>query len=236
LVRDWLEAAADTGYLNKNYGIVLNPEAGSNVLKGFFSMHAPSGYSPQLYFIVNKNGDIDTVTHTIVETMFLADADVAPVPGRFFLHSGISYYEVMEFYINSIPSTATINDAKILLYLDSANSVFTNAADQTFKANFITDSAALTIETLEFLSTQTNSSSKEFQIRMVFPFQRWMRGEPNNGLLISPVNNLTDLSKYVFYGLDSPDPDKRPRVIVRYTPRITPDNIKKNEVPYENAE
>jgi hypothetical protein len=230
LVKDWLEYQADTSYPVKNYGVGLIPNAFSAALKGFHSANG-GDLRPVLYYIVNKNGDIDTVNDNTSQTVFLADANLQ-ASEEFFLQAGISYLQVMKFDVSRLPSGATINDVQLILTLDSSMSIFTNQTNKSLNANYILDTAGLVTESL---FDGSPSSSNQYTFRLVSfqypsPFQRWLNGQTNYGLLISPDNNLVNLDRFVFYDVNSNIPNTRPRVIIKYTPRIT-DEVKKNVNP-----
>jgi hypothetical protein len=236
LVKDWLEYQADTSYAVKNYGIGLIPNASSNVLKGFYSANG-GDLRPSLYYIVNKFGNIDTVTHTESQTVFLADASLQGT-GEFYLQAGISYLQVMKFDVTRLPSPATINDVQLILTLDSAMSIFTNQTNKSLSANYISDTAGLVTDGHSFDGSP--SSSNQYTFRLVSfsepsPFQRWLNGQTNYGILLSPDNSLINLDRFVFYDVNSTIPNTKPRVIIKYTPRIT-DDVKIQKVRPEETQ
>ncbi|MGH2574318.1 MAG: DNRLRE domain-containing protein [Ignavibacteria bacterium] len=228
LVNNWLKYAADTSHSVKNYGIVLSPNSASLVLKAFYSSReSASTLKPTLYFIVNKFGDIDTVTHSTSETIFLANTTLSPVSGVFNLQAGVSYLQTMKFDLSKIPSTATINDVQLFLTLDSSRSIFTTKTSKRIAANYISDTAGLKTDLYTFYGDPPSSNPNQYVMRLVSrfqasPFQRWLQGQTNYGLLFRANNNAVNLDLFAFHDSNSPDPNKRPRVIIKYTPRITP--------------
>lgn len=235
LVKDWLEYRADTSYTVKNYGIALIPNGASNVLKGFYS--ATTELRPTLYYIVNKNGDIDTVSDNTVQTVFLADASLLG-SGEFFLQAGISYMQTMKFDVSVLPSTATINDVQLILTLDSLSSIITNQTVKSLTANYITDTAGLVTESL-FDGSPSSSGQYIFRLVSAFqpsPFQRWLSGQTNYGILLSADNNVVNLDRFAFYDINSNVANTKPRIIIKYTPRITdnPTEKEKQNTNYTN--
>ncbi len=220
MVKDWLEYAADPNYPTPNYGIVLSPNASSAALKGFYSFLDGSDVVPQLTIIYTLGGSTDTLVHNLSETMFLTDGDISPPAGEFFLQAGVSYDEVIKFDLSKsrIPSTATINDAQLFLYQDPANSIFTSQTIYGINAAFITDSAGVVNEGFDFNALGVNNT---YTLRLIAPFQRWLNGEANHGMAIEPSNQTANLDRFAFYNEHATDPNKRPRVIIKYTPRVT---------------
>jgi hypothetical protein len=83
------------------------------------------------------------------------DADFPTGSPTFILQAGISYVQVISFDVSKIPSSATINDAKLYLTLDSANSVFTNQTSYTIIPSYRYDT---TLVNFEALSTSSNGN------------------------------------------------------------------------------
>ena len=219
LVKDWLERAANPNYSVPNYGIVLSPNASSTVLKGFYSSQTGSDVKPEIVVIYTKYGDTDTLYHDICETMFLADANLTPLPEKFYLQAGVSYDQMMRFDMSKIPAGATINDVQLILTLDSASSILTSTSNKGLAGAFVTDSALYKTESFIFDGIV---SGNLYTFRIITPFQRWLNNESNQGIMIIPGAQTTNLDLFSFYNINASDPNKRPRVIIKYTPRITP--------------
>jgi hypothetical protein len=62
-------------------------------------------------------------------------------------------------------------------------------------------------------------------IGLASPFQRWLSGQTNYGLLISADNDRVNLDRFLFYDMTSSVPNTKPRVVIKYTPR-TGDAVK----------
>jgi hypothetical protein len=153
MIKDWLENAADTGYANKNYGIVLSPGNSSRVVKAFYSglLSISENLRPKLKIIVTKNGDTDTLVTTVSSTISLVNTSILSGNETFSLQAGISYVQVMKFDLSKLPSTATINDVQLFLTLDSANSQFSKQTSHTIFGQYINDSAGLKTDAYQFL-------------------------------------------------------------------------------------
>lgn len=223
MVKDWLEYAADTSYSNKNYGIVFSPGNASNVIKAFYSSNEE--LRPSLQIIYTKNNVTDTLTYNSTASVSLSNTSITPNTETFSLQAGVSYVQVMKFDLSKIPSTATINDVQLYLTLDSANSVFSNQSSFSIVSQYVSDTAGLKTETFPFNGAQT--SGGQYVIRLVSnqapsPFQRWLLGQTNYGIMIFAGKQTVNLDRYVFYKETCTDPNKRPRVKIKYTPRIIP--------------
>jgi len=227
MVNDWLKVAADTSYSVKNYGIVLTPNNSSAAIKGFYA--AATGVDdkdrPELEIIVTKNGVTDTFSTISNGTISLSKTDFAPSSETFNLQAGVSYVQVMKFDLSRMPQTATINDVQIFFSVDSLNSVISGQTTKAIYSQYINDSAGLKTDITTFEGTP--SGSGQYMMRMVragvsSPFQRWLLGQTNYGLMLFVGGQALNLDRYVLYKETASDPAKRPRVIIKYTPRVIP--------------
>ena len=217
LVQNWLAYTADTSHGAKNYGIALIPNSSSAVLKSFYSANANSGLKPLLKIIVTKNAHTDTLTTDGSQTVSLVNTTFTNNPEIFHLQAGVSYIQTLRFTQNKIPSNATINDAQVILTLDSAESKFSTQTTRQLAAYFITDTSnGIATESVPFYG---NPSGNLYYFRIILPFQRWLQGQTNWGMEIIPRNLSVNLDLFAFYNITASDPAKRPRVIVKYTLR-----------------
>ena len=225
MVKDWLEYAADTNWPNKNYGIALSPNGASNVIKAFYAATTASGLKPNLQIIVTKNSRTDTLNLSDAQSVSVVDGTPTAGSESFCSQSGIGYVQVMKFDMSHIPHTATINDAQIYLTLDSAHCLYSSQTLYTLESAYISDSTngIVTSGTI-FESTVSGNQHviRAMRFLSASPFQMWLDGQANNGLLIYNKSFNSNLDLFSFYNVNASDPAKRPRVIIKYTPRITP--------------
>lgn len=217
--KNWLEYAADTSYASKNYGVALVPNSSSTTIKAFGSVYnsSPNLY-PQLVIVVSKNSKTDTITY-YAETLSLTN-NLTPITiaDRFILQNGISYNNILNFDISKLPGKVTINEAYIRLKLDRANSYIFSNSGQSFVFSMVTDSAAKTNDGLTFSAIQEDSVT--YTIRLNNIFQKW-NYNPSSNLGVQVKNNFDaiNLDKFVFFNSAVQDTSKRPKLIIRYTPR-----------------
>lgn len=222
MVKDWLENAADTGYTNKNYGIVLTPNGSSTAIKAFYNTQTSSlGLKPKLQIIVTKNSRTDTLTTEDAISVSLVEGTLVQTPERFTLQAGIGYIQTMKFDVSHIPSTATINDAFLYLTIDSANSRLSTLSPRAVDIAYISDTAGIKTTGYSYL---TYISGSQYAVRLSDarqpnPFQQWLDGQTNYGMQIAPKNYFNNLDIYSFYDINCSDPNKRPHIIIKYTPR-----------------
>lgn len=225
MVKDWLEYAADTNSSGKNYGIALTPNNASNVIKAFYSGITGEGAAPKLQIIVTKNGDTDTLTTTSSATVSLVDAVIPSNNETFALQAGVSFVQVMKFDMSHIPSTATINDVQLYLTLDDAGSKFSRLTSYRINGLYVSDSAGLKTSGPSYEGAPNGTGQYVMRVASQFsvsPFQRWLLGENNYGIVLYASAQTSNLDLFSFYSSTTSDPNKRPRVVIKYTPRVTP--------------
>ncbi len=224
MVKNWLIYAQNPNYSVVNNGIALIPNGGSFVLKAFYSAVTNSSVQPLLTIITTQNNVTDTLKTTTAQSFSLVTGTITPGKDVFAIQAGIAFTEIMKFDISRIPSTATINDVQVYLTLDSADSKFTSQTTETIVPAYLDDTSFTTIESLpgSYNGSPVSSGSSQFLFRIIYPFQRWLQGQANYGLLFTASNQNLNLDLFYFYNTLAADPNKRPHVIIKYTPRIVP--------------
>jgi hypothetical protein len=212
MVHDWLKYRDDSSYSAKNNGIVLMPNSSSRVIKTFYS--SQSIYKPVLQITFSSNHD--TLNCNLSETVFLPTATITNFPGTFKLFGGVGYVDVMRFDISRLSPKAIINDAQLILTLDPTKSVISTLTNQSITAYFVTD----TLNNTENNPYTAGISNNQFSIRMVQPFQRWVQGQSNFGIMLKAYNNTQYMDLFSIFSETSTDPSKRPRVIIKYSLRV----------------
>lgn len=224
MVEDWLDNAADPSTAQNN-GIVLSPNGGSVCIKGFYSTNNETAVEPRLEIIYTKYNVTDTFSTSTSATISLSNTTFTSSTETFILQAGVSYVQQMIFDMSRIPASATINDVQLYLTLDSANSIFSNQTNYKILGQFINDSAGLKTDLFTFSGEPAGNG--KYMMRLVAPgapspFARWLSGTANYGLLLFAGNQTINLDKYVFHKESASDPQTRPRVVIKYTPRVTP--------------
>jgi hypothetical protein len=225
MVKDWLEVAADPNYANRNYGIALLPNASSTSIKGFAGTQTSIiGLKPKLTIIVTKGTKTDTVSTVDAHSTSFIQGTLPQIAGENTVQAGISFIETMRFDLSHVPKTATINDAMLYLTIDPFNTHLQYKSPAAVDVAYISDTAGVVTSGYSYLSY---SDGGKYIVRMIdtrqpCPFQRWLNGETNYGVQIAAKNSFNTLDQYVFYGMDAADPANRPRVVLKYTPRVTP--------------
>ncbi len=217
-VKDWLESAADTGYAEKNYGVMLQPTSASSTIKGFYSYNNILENIPYLSIARSKNGVTDTLKLISSESVSLSDAPETVIPqNRMLVQNGIAYRSGLNFDLSKLPTNVIINNATLQFTLDTKSSFISETGSKTMIVGLVNDTANNddTLFVNAFLRDTINYSVALNQI-----FQNWNSGNlPNLGVSIRGSFELQNIDKFVFFSPESPDPATRPRLKIYYTLR-----------------
>ena len=214
LVTNWLKYTHDTTFSVKNYGVVLMPNNSSTTLKGFYSGSTSSSVSPVLQITFTSNND--TLNISSSQTVFLATTTINNPSDNFSLQAGISYVDIIKFNTSKLSPLIIVNDARLILTIDPSHSVFTNQTKDSIAANFLTDTS-YNFEPYSYIGAL---SANQFSLRVIAPFQRWIQGQNNYGLILRCYNQYSDLDLFSIFKETASDPSKRPRVIIKYSQRV----------------
>ncbi|MDD5361679.1 MAG: DNRLRE domain-containing protein [Ignavibacteria bacterium] len=216
--KNWLEYAADTSYAAKNYGMILMPNASSNTIKGFSK--SIDTLCPKLVIIVNKNNVTDTLTYSSIGNSGAVSLIDAPssiyMADRIVLQNGVMFGDIINFNISKLPGRVTINQAYLKIKLDKANSITAYTNPGIYFAG-VTDSV-LKLSTGSITAIQEDSITYSVTLNSIF--QSWNYGVVANlGVRLFNLSESVNLDKLVFFGPSVQDTAKRPKLIIRYTPR-----------------
>lgn len=213
---DWLEYAADTNYINKNYGIGLVPSAGSTTIKGFYSNNNDIGIIPYVTIIFEKNNVEDTIT--LITSQYVSISNVTSLtipPDRFILQNGIAYRNIMNFDLTKLPTDVIINNATLLLTLDNANSFISSSTIRSLVIGAVTDSVS---KSDSLFSIVFPLDTIVYSANLNSIMQRWKTGALQNlGISMKNSSEIQNLDNFVFYSSASTDTTKRPRLKITYT-------------------
>jgi hypothetical protein len=213
VVSDWLKGVA-------NNGIILVPDAGSNMIFGFDSYYysSISDARPQLEIVYRTASDTADQTITIRTTQ---DATVfsgtRPVStsSLFYVQGGLINRGKIKFDVSNIPRGAAITQAYLELKTDSTVSVLSSYTDYKIQVH----------EILKDDSTPSLSgnpvigilSGNTFTIDIRSIVQPWVAGKPNYGIALRLNNEFTQVDRFAIFGSTAADSTSKPKLRIQYT-------------------
>ena len=222
VAKNWLEYAADTNYAGKNYGIAFVSNSSSNTIKafgGYLQSNSSANLVPKVVIVANKNNKTDTLIYNL-ETITLSNV-VNPtfIPERFVVQNGISFYDILNFDLSKLPPNSIINEAYLRIKLDKSNSYISAGTPLNMFYTMMLDTVAKTND--GWLNSKTIvEDSVTVSFRLNTYFQKWNYGIATNyGISLKNSYDLFNLDRFVFYGPGVQDTSKRPKLLIRYTPK-----------------
>lgn len=207
-------------YINSQpeYGIYLKPTSGSSKVVGYSALVFASNTQPALKIVINKPG---VYTDTLG---FDAFADVSVLSGNLptvgaeeiVIQSSLVGQSTIAFDVSSLPQDAVINQAKLILTLDTLKTVVGSNYAPVISAFNIADSAGRKIDST-FASATLVKYDTTYEGIITGYVQRWVTSKQNQGVIISPQDGLNGMEIFVFKGSNASEPWKRPRLEILYT-------------------
>jgi hypothetical protein len=210
LLRSWLIAGSGS--------MMLVPTGASSSVIGFGShLLFADSIQPVLEVMVTDT-TTDTLRRSATSGVFVADGSLTPIPGTIILQSGIAYRSRMMFDSLFLPKGAAIAQASLELTADPAVGAAWPASRDTLTVSFIQDRAypldSIVLSGLCYPVTE--NGTKLYRGDLKSYVQLWINREPNVGILVRPLGELTTLDRIGIFDATGPD-SSRPRIRVTYS-------------------
>ncbi|MDX1701938.1 MAG: hypothetical protein R3250_15030, partial [Melioribacteraceae bacterium] len=219
IVEDWVYESFDESY-PPNYGIMLSPLS-SNGIMGFQGISAfQSSPYPILNLEFEKEGDfIDTVLAVPNLDIHLPTGEPLQDPvNELILQGSIGVRGKLKFNFENVPERILVNSAILKLFFNPVNSfqgsVPTDTIAVSMLQNFSDDDIRLEFGRYPLLQKE---DFYEGEIRQFI--QRWIDGEPNEGMEIKLSDEARSASAISFYSSSHPVDSLRPNLTIYYTTR-----------------
>jgi len=210
LLRSWL--IAGTG------SMMLIPTGASASVVGFGShlMFADS-IQPVLEVMVTDT-TTDTLRRSAISGVFIADGNIPVVTGTTILQAGIAFRSRIMFDSLSLPKGAAVTQASLEFTADPAISAAFPASRDTLAMSFIQDRAHPldSIVLSGFCYPVMENGMKIYRGDLKSYVQLWNGREPNVGIIVKPLGELTTLDRIGIFDATAPD-SSRPRIRITYS-------------------
>lgn len=227
LITDWFKLRTDTVAAVVNWGIAMVPDANSNVVYTFGGegiSSSSSSNNPPIIKVVyknkNKQNALDSIyLYTGINASFV---NYPKFPNdEIVIQSGLDVQTLLHFDLSMIPTFSGIAKMELELTLNKDKSYFGNLKPKEyFRIDFVSDSLGAKSSNYYFADKLDSNSSVYKCSSITSAAELWNRYSGKGKLIIRGADleqQFQRLDKFVFYGLDDPDLDKRPRVRVVYS-------------------
>lgn len=217
MVREWFA----TSTYAANYGILLVPNAGTTVARGFtpFSILDSAQFYPRLEVISRGviGGVQDTIRDSVGFSTFVANINnLNSNPALLYAQAGVVYRSILRFDVSGIPRGATIASAELTLARDPATSRFNKFIRDTVVAiHVLRDNDVSIFEAQGSFGRRKAETATMFSFDARHAVQLWLR-ETNHGLVLRVYDEFNSLDLYTFHGHLAADPVLRPKITIKY--------------------
>jgi hypothetical protein len=215
LIESWLMGAADTS-LNTNKGIYLKPDLGANKVLGYTAFNTSLINIPVIKVVIDKpNVYTDTLNFPAIFDVGVVDGEPPPVsPENLVIQSGYVFNSKLVFDISKIPDNVIINDAELVLTLDTAETATGSSYNSTIYAFYLLDST--NTDSLTTLFSSLTRSGNQFTGSLTTIVRLW-ESLGNNGLLLVPAGQSDGLELFAIKGSNALNLFERPLLKLTYT-------------------
>ncbi len=217
LADTWMKELVDSTYTN-DYGIYFIPSSGTNKVVGFSVYTASLTSASSLTLVLNKPG---VYTDTLVfypadQTSVVTSTPPTGISDDIFVQSSVVYNAKLWFDLSSIPKTARINRAELILTNDSTATIKGNSYVNSLTVFYSKDSTNNLIDTTKG-SFSLDSVNNTFDGNITSFVQNWVNSGINEGVIIQAGGLTGGTELFAIKGSGTPDLALRPRLIVTYT-------------------
>jgi hypothetical protein len=212
LAASWLTAAADTPVV-ENYGVYIQPTAGSNKVLGYYAVGNDTSLIPRLNVTFTGSMDSTIVYYTFADLGFVTGDLPQVSPGNIAVQGGLEAVSNLRFDLSRIPSSAIINKATISLNIDPDDSRFSSNLVNNITAFYVADTS-----NVDSLSGAVNLQpvNNVYSAEVTFFVQNWVKSGNNAGLMLAAGGRFTGVDLFSIYGPDA-EIALRPRLSITYT-------------------
>lgn len=213
---NWLKAISDSN-ASLNYGIYMKPAVGSQKIIGFQALSTSDVPLPYLYVVIEKAG---VYTDTL---SFFPAVDLSVISGslpdvgteNIGIQAGLNSEAKLFFDLSSLPKNIVVNNAQLILTIDTIRTVTGSNFSNSLRVNYLTDSISLAVDSTISLFLDRNSNT--FKGDITYFIQRTLNANNNQGLLISASDRVNGVELFAIKGSNSAVFTERPNLQIIYS-------------------
>jgi hypothetical protein len=216
LVLSWIIFSIDSSQ-GSNKGIYYKPTASSGKVVGFQALTITSTTAAKLNIVLEKSGSwIDTINGFIFEDVSVAEKGFSSLPeDQIGIQSSVTFQSTLLFDLSGEDSSVVVNNAELILTVDSLNTVTGSPFNSNLNAYRVTDSTNNAFDE-SFGVTLVNAGN--LYIGDITSFVNlWLNSRDNHGLLIRSQSYTEGLELFAIKGSNTPLLSEKPRLKIVFT-------------------
>jgi hypothetical protein len=216
LVLSWIIFSIDSSR-GSNKGIYYKPTESSGRVVGFQALTLTSTTAAKLNIVIEKSGSwIDTINGFIFEDVSVAEKGPLLLPeDQIGIQSSITFQSTLFFDLSGADSSVVVNNAELILTVDSLNTVTGSSFNSNLTAFRVTDSTSNTIDESFSVTLVKDGNVYIGDITSFVNF--WLNSRDNHGLLIRSQSYTEGLELFAIKGSNTPLLSERPRLKIVFT-------------------
>jgi hypothetical protein len=216
LVFSWIKFSIDSSQ-GSNKGIFYKPTESSGKVVGFQALTITSTSAAKLNIVIEKTGSwIDTINGFIFEDVSVTESDISSLPEEVVgIQSSVTFQSKLFFDLSGADSSVVVNNAEIILTIDSLYTVTGIPFNSNLTAFRMTDTTTNAFD--ESISVTLSKEGNQY-IGDITPFVNfWLNSRDNHGLLIRSQSYTEGLELFAIKGSNTPVQSDRPRLKIVFT-------------------
>mgnify|MGYP005840616501 CR=1 FL=1 len=212
----WLKAHADSNF-SVNNGLYIKPSLSSNKIIGFQALSTLDVPLPYLFTVIEKPGVyVDTLKFFPSVDLSVITGTIADVGSEnFAVQSGINSLATIFFDLSNLPRTSVINNAVLILTLDTLQTVTGSSFSNSLRVNYLTDSANLAIDSTSLIFMDRVNHT--FRATVTSYIQQSLIKKNYQGFLISAADKMNGMELFAVRGSNASIYAERPKLEIIYT-------------------
>ena len=216
-VLPWIKNSIDSD-IGSNNGIYYKPSAITEKVVGFQALTLTSTTAAKIIVVIEKPGTfIDTINGFIYEDVSAIERGSLLLPeGEIAVQSSVTFQSKLFFDVSAVDSAVIVNNAELILVVDSINTITGSSFNSNLSVYRITDSSNVKID--ETFSVTLRREGNIYTGDITAFVTRWLSSiRDNQGLVIRSQSYTEGLELFAIKGSSSTLQSDRPRLKVVYT-------------------
>jgi hypothetical protein len=216
VVHSWIIFSIDSSQ-GSNKGIYYKPTESSGKVVGFQALTLTSTTAAKLNVVIEKSGTwIDTISGFIIEDVSVAETSLSSLPeDQIGIQSSVTFQSRLFFDLSEADSSVVVNNAELILTIDSLNTVTGSPFNSNLSALRMTDSTTNVFDETFAVTLRKEGNLYIGDITSFVSF--WLNSRDNHGLLIRSQSYTEGLELFAVKGSNSPLLSERPRLKIVFT-------------------
>lgn len=215
LVFGWLQISADTS-LPDDKGLYLKPAEGTQKVLGYQALTSSFVDFPVVSVVIEKPGAyIDTINFVTTSDVGVIEGNLPDVSNENIpLRSGFVINSKLVFDVSKVPENVIVNNAELILTLDTLESKFGTSFTNSVQTFFLFDST--NTDSLSSVTVSLGRSGNQFVGNITTFVRQWVL-DNNQGVLLTTGSPFSGVELFSIKGSNAANISERPLLKITYT-------------------